>query len=132
MRGEWTLQDRPAQDTVGAIDWQKYDIRGGLEAVDKWDILAGGEGPFPKADDVAETLGICIEDRDYGEARLRMLGRLQDGRYFFVDAECDTTGWDCQTSGRGYIGRDRAEVEMHMTAEDREDMKRYAAHVGAS
>jgi hypothetical protein len=32
-----------------------------------------------------------------------MVGRLKDGRYFFLDAGCDYTGWDCQAGGDAQV-----------------------------
>ena len=28
-----------------------------------------------------------------------MVGKLKDGRYFYLNAGCDYTGWDCQAGG---------------------------------
>ena len=33
------------------------------------------------------------------EASWLAVGRLKDGRYFFLSAWCDYTGWDCQAGG---------------------------------
>lgn len=30
-------------------------------------------------------------------------GRLDDGRYFYVTAWCDYTGWDCRSGGTAYV-----------------------------
>lgn len=32
------------------------------------------------------------------------LGRLKDGRWFFLRAGCDYTGWDCQSGGHADVG----------------------------
>ena len=48
------------------------------------------------------------------------LGRLKTGRWFFLSAGCDYTGWDCQAGGRAYVSETRDLLErMAMTAEDR-------------
>lgn len=35
------------------------------------------------------------------------LGRLNDGRWFFLTAGCDYTGWDCHASGQAWVSHDR-------------------------
>ncbi len=30
-------------------------------------------------------------------------GRIQDGRFFYIEAGCDYTGWDCQSGGRCWV-----------------------------
>ena len=35
-----------------------------------------------------------------------MLGRLKDTRFFFISADCDNSGWDCQASGSAMVGLD--------------------------
>lgn len=32
-----------------------------------------------------------------------MLGQLRDGRFFFLAAGCDYTGWDCQSGGHSAV-----------------------------
>lgn len=52
-------------------------------------------------DDVAEALHAVNGEND-GPSWL-MVGKLKDGRYFFLDAGCDYTGWDCQASGDAQV-----------------------------
>jgi len=47
--------------------------------------------------DVAELLGADEGEND--GANWVVYGRLKDGRYFFISAGCDYTGWDCQQHG---------------------------------
>lgn len=48
-------------------------------------------------------------------------GQLKDERYFFIDAWCDYTGWDCQSGGSCTIADSFKElVELGMTEEARE------------
>lgn len=35
-----------------------------------------------------------------------IFGKLNDGRYFFLEAGCDYTGWDCQAGGYTTVGLD--------------------------
>lgn len=52
-------------------------------------------------DDVAEVLKTSPGEND-GDSWL-MVGRLKDGRFFFLDAWCDYTGWDCQAGGDAQV-----------------------------
>lgn len=65
--------------------------------------------PFARWD-VAEVLA-CSEGENDGPNWL-CFGRLGDGtgRYFFLSAGCDYTGWDCQASGDVNIGMTADEV----------------------
>lgn len=38
-------------------------------------------------------------------------GKLKDGRYYFLSAWCDYTGWDCQSGGDCFEHADRETVE---------------------
>lgn len=49
-------------------------------------------------DDIADLFAVAVEHGDYAETRVRATGRTNDGRYFFLAAGCDSTGWDCQSS----------------------------------
>lgn len=40
----------------------------------------------------------------------RMVGQLTDGRWFYLEAGCDYTGWDCRSSGCVSLAASRAEV----------------------
>lgn len=48
-------------------------------------------------DDVTEVIAMQEGEND-GPSWI-MAGRVKDGRYFFLSAGCDYTGWDCQASG---------------------------------
>lgn len=52
-------------------------------------------------DDVAEILQYD-EGQNDGDSWI-MVGKLNDGRFFFLDAWCDYTGWDCQASGDAQV-----------------------------
>lgn len=65
-------------------------------------------------DDVAEVLH---QDEGYNDGDpWIMVGRLKDGRFFFLSAWCDYTGWDCQAGGSSE------------TADTEEDLYKY--HLG--
>ncbi len=47
-------------------------------------------------------------------------GKLRDGRWFYLEAGCDYTGWDCQAGGSATVGKSRKEIERFgMTDEGR-------------
>lgn len=48
-------------------------------------------------DDVVEVVAMDSGAND--ELDWLMLGKLKDGRYFFLAAGCDYTGWDCRAGG---------------------------------
>lgn len=62
-----------------------------------------------------------------------MLGKLRNGRYFFLSAGCDYTGWDCQAGGRAYIA-DTVEqlTQFAMNPDDRTRMQRNGYLLAAS
>ena len=49
----------------------------------------------PGENDGAEWIGLFV---------------LEDGRYVFVSAGCDYTGWDCQASGQGIVSDDLRDI----------------------
>lgn len=51
--------------------------------------------------DVAEVIAADPGEND-GPSWM-MAGRLSDGRFFFLDAGCDYTGWDCQAGGDAQV-----------------------------
>jgi hypothetical protein len=59
-----------------------------------------GKEPFGM-DDVAEV--IKAENGENDGASWIMVGKLKDGRFFFLDAGCDYTGWDCQAGGDAQV-----------------------------
>lgn len=49
------------------------------------------------------------------------LFKLRDGRYAFLSAGCDYTGWDCQAGGRAIVSNDlEAIIRFGLGDEDRE------------
>jgi hypothetical protein len=52
-------------------------------------------------DDVAEVIASAEGEND-GAEWLAVL-RLRDGRFAFLAAGCDYTGWDCQADGRTWF-----------------------------
>lgn len=59
--------------------------------------------PFSRADVVA--LKHWTEGENDGPP-WRVCGWLRDGRWFYLEAGCDYTGWDCQASGWACVADD--------------------------
>lgn len=70
-------------------------------------------------EDVEEVIGITVGEND-GEP-WEVAGRLRDGRWFFLTAWCDYTGWDCQAGGQAWVADDRDSlIQFGITAVTRE------------
>lgn len=53
-----------------------------------------------------------------------MAGVLNDGRYFFLEAGCDYTGWDCQAGGDAQVADTLPNlIRFGMTEEARERLE---------
>lgn len=54
--------------------------------------------------DITDVVDIVAssEGENDGESWM-MAGKLSDGRFFFLDAWCDYTGWDCQSGGDAQV-----------------------------
>lgn len=56
--------------------------------------------PFTR-DDIAEL--IACEEGERDGANWIAIMRLKDGRFAFLTAGCDYTGWDCQSGGNAFV-----------------------------
>lgn len=73
---------------------------------------------FQRADVV--EIAYLAEGENDGPAWL-CVGRLEDGRWFALDASCDYTGWDCQSGGHGHVEATlEAVLRLGLTDFDRE------------
>jgi hypothetical protein len=59
---------------------------------------------------VAEVLAHGEDYGDYAETDVEVVGRLWDGRWFYITAGCDTTGWDCVASGSCVVAATREDI----------------------
>ena len=73
-----------------------------------YDWQAAFEYASFKIEDVAEIHGSDDGENDGDE--WVMWGRLRDGRWFYLHAGCDYTGWDCQAGGDSVVHESRDEV----------------------
>lgn len=56
--------------------------------------------PFTR-DDIAELIA-CADGENDGPDWIAVM-RLKDGRFAFLTAGCDYTGWDCQSGGNAFV-----------------------------
>jgi len=62
---------------------------------------------------------IAVSDGEHDGDEWIVFGQLKNGHYFFVAAGCDYTGWDCQSSGRAYVGSKKYVEQFAMTIDER-------------
>lgn len=61
--------------------------------------MAGVAQPFTE-NDIRQVLAYWSESTEgYGEEEIRVVVSLENGQFAFMAGGCDTTGWDCQSSG---------------------------------
>jgi hypothetical protein len=89
------------QELRDDYDWQQafYYARY-VSPVLGWD---GSKAPFT-IDDVTQVIAVSPGFND--DQSWIGLFLLDDGRYAFVSAWCDYTGWDCQAGGGAFVGPD--------------------------
>lgn len=69
-------------------------------------------------DNVVEVIKM-VEGENDGESWL-MLGKLNDNRWFLLDAWCDYTGWGCQSGGSVTLAASKEELLQYgLTTEDK-------------
>lgn len=66
-------------------------------------------------------IGGAIEGENDGPP-WRCWGRLQDGRWFYLEAGCDYTGWDCQAGGCVTIAATKEELHRFGMTEEARDL----------
>lgn len=59
-------------------------------------------------EDVTRIIGISEGKND--ERPWLIAGKLRDGRWFYLEAGCDYTGWDCQAGGQAVIAKSKKEL----------------------
>jgi hypothetical protein len=73
-------------------------------------------------EDVAEI--IAIDDGENEGRDWVGVFHLKDGRFAFLSAGCDYTGWDCQAGGSSWVAADLPSlIRWGLRAEDRERLK---------
>lgn len=96
------------KEIAGYLDTYDWKCAFGEECISvSASAVAGAscnEEPFRRSD-VVEIIGVTEGEND-GDA-WRIAGRLADGRWFYLNAWCDYTGWDCQAGGHACVADDR-------------------------
>lgn len=70
-------------------------------------------------EDVKKIFG--ISDGERNERSWIIYGQLKDKRYFYLEAGCDYTGWDCRTDGSAITAGNKKDlIRYGLTAEARE------------
>lgn len=60
-----------------------------------------------------------------------VVGLLKDGRWFYIQAGCDYTGWDCRSSGHAHVGDTLQMIhQWGMTDEARARLPLVSAEIG--
>lgn len=76
--------------------------------------------PFTR-EDVVEV--IASKEGENDGPNWKLLGRLSDGRFFFLSAGCDYTGWDCQAGGGATVDTSLAHlIQFGIGQDDRDDL----------
>ena len=123
----WTMTDN-LQIPIDDYDWQEAfacagDPEGQHNSADVRPALPTSEvslAPFGRRD-VAEV--IAMQEGENDERDWLCVGRLSDGRYFFLTAGCDYTGWDCQSGGCAFVSNDKDELlQFGMTRDQRREL----------
>lgn len=77
--------------------------------------------PFTR-EDVAEIF--AMEEGENDGPSWVIAGRLNDGRYFYLEAGCDYTGWDCRAGGSASVASSKEElISFAMTEDGRTRLK---------
>lgn len=82
--------------SYGSADIRRADPQGSVKL-----------DPFDR-EDVVKIVGIVEGEND--AYPWEVFGRLKDGRWFFLSAGCDYTGWDCQAGGSATVARTKTEL----------------------
>jgi hypothetical protein len=70
-------------------------------------------------EDVAEVIAASEGEND--ERDWVAVARLKDGRFAYVEAGCDYTGWDCQAGGHVSVSHDLAHLWQFGLTQDARD-----------
>lgn len=114
------------EQMINDFDWKEaFGFSGGAYNAGVPELSAG-------SDCSVDTFGLADVDVIYASSDGEndgpswvCCGRLKDGRYFYLEAGCDYTGWDCQASGRAWVADSQDKmVSFAMSDEGRERLGR--------
>ena len=109
------------EELKSSYDWVEAFGEGSGGNTDKTTEAVGACDPSPPMlADVVEIL--AFRDGENDEKNWIGVFRVADGRFVYVDAGCDFTGWDCRASNSLTVAADlRSLVVMGMTDEARQE-----------
>lgn len=94
------------------------------EASSEPDPIPGYIGNCKWGMDDIESIPYSSEGENEGPCWLAIL-YLEDGRYVFMSAGCDYTGWDCQAGGRSLVSDDLGElIALGISLEEKERLQK--------
>jgi len=100
-KNEMKMPKMTLNELLESYDWESAFHEGNPPTAA---VNFGGSIERFSREDVAE---IChSEDGENDGPEWVMVCRLNDGRWVFLEAGCDCTGWDCQASGRSTVAGD--------------------------
>lgn len=104
-------------ERLNDYDWQEAFSYASPSAVPP-----GASGPSTDPFDREDVAEIAwIEDGENDGPDWLIGGTLRDGRWFFLAAGCDYTGWDCQAGGNAYVADSRADIERYAMGDSDRD-----------
>ena len=103
----------------GTSDTNLNDVLDPDRAYDSADDLSIDPLVF---DDIEELLASVNGEND-GED-WSCIVKMKDGRFAFVTAGCDYTGWDCQAGGRSFVAASLEELRFYcLSAREQERLE---------
>lgn len=109
------------RDKKGMFDYEwreDYDWKEAFVFTSNIRTATGCDKASFDIDDVQDVIAADCGEND-GDSWM-MVGKLKDGRFFFLDAWCDYTGWDCQSGGDAQVANTLENLKRYgMTEEAR-------------
>lgn len=120
FRGPAELDDYNWREAFGYAG-EEGTCAGGGHSPSRVEGATCSEDPFSRAD-VAVVLGSTYGEHD--GAQWEIAGVLFDGRWFYLNAGCDYTGWDCHAGGQAWVADDKDSlIQFGIPAETRDVWK---------
>lgn len=113
-----------SKDTEVGEDWDWKEAFGVVEA----QACMGFNGSIEFNPSMVTKIHRAVAGENDGES-WECIGELKDGRWFFLTAWCDYTGWGCRDGGYVHIGADEEQVRV-MGCDDGARGRLYADDVG--
>lgn len=89
-------------------DWDEAFVYAGERYIDVCPPNARVPTASFDREDVISIL--AMEEGANDEEHWIIAGKLKDGRWFYLEAGCDYSGWDCQASGSAVVASTKSEL----------------------